>query len=86
MLSHAKALLKSSPEGACDYLDADLRDPQKILADAARTLDFAQPVAVMLLTVLQFVPDAAGQRGRRSAGGGVRAGQLRGHLPSGQRH
>ena len=58
VLSHAKALLKSSPEGACDYLDADLRDPQKILADAARTLDFAQPVAVMLLTVLQFVPDA----------------------------
>ena len=59
VLSHAKALLKSTPEGACDYLDADLRDPQKILADAARTLDFAQPVAVMLMTVLQFVRDDA---------------------------
>ena len=86
VLSHAKALLKSSPEGACDYLDADLRDPEEILADAARTLDFAQPVAVMLMTVMQFVPRRPGQRDRRPADGGVRAGQLRGDLPCGQRH
>jgi hypothetical protein len=57
VLSHARALLKSTPQGACDYLDADLRDPDTILARAADTLDFSRPVAVMLLTVLQFAPD-----------------------------
>ena len=59
VLSHARALLTSKPEGKCAYLDADLRDPEKILAAAAHTLDFAKPVAVMLLTVLQFVTDDA---------------------------
>jgi len=59
VLSHAKALLKSSPEGACAYLDADLRDPDTILAGAAKTLDFGQPVAVMLLAVMHFVGDDA---------------------------
>ena len=57
VLSHARALLKSTPEGACAYLDADLRDPDTILAGAADTLDFGRPVAVMLLAVLQFAPD-----------------------------
>ena len=57
VLSHARALLTSKREGACAYLDADLRDPDKILASAADTLDFAKPVAVMLLTILQFAPD-----------------------------
>ena len=56
VLSHAKALLKSTPEGACAYLDADLRDPDTILGEAANTLDFGQPVAVMLLAVLQSSP------------------------------
>jgi hypothetical protein len=59
VLSHAKALLKSSREGACAYLDADLRDPDKILGQAAETIDFSQPVAVMLIAVMQFVPDDA---------------------------
>jgi hypothetical protein len=59
VLSHARALLTSRPEGACAYLDADLRDPDKILAQAADTLDFSAPVAVMLFTVLQFVLDDA---------------------------
>ena len=57
VLSHAKALLKSTPEGACDYLQADLRDPDTILAEAARTIDFGRPVALMLLAVLQFILD-----------------------------
>jgi trans-aconitate methyltransferase len=57
VLSHARALLTSKPEGVCAYLDADLRDPEKILAQAADTLDFSQPVAVMLFTILQFVTD-----------------------------
>jgi trans-aconitate methyltransferase len=58
VLSHARALLTSKPEGACAYIDADLRDPDKILASAADTLDFTKPVAVMLLAVLQFAPDS----------------------------
>jgi O-methyltransferase involved in polyketide biosynthesis len=57
VLSHATALLTSKPEGRCAYLDADLRDPDGILAAAADTLDFTQPVAVMLLAVLQFALD-----------------------------
>ncbi len=57
MLLHAKALLTSTRAGACDYLQADLHDPEAILAGAARTLDFARPVALMLLAILQFIPD-----------------------------
>jgi len=55
--SHARALLKSAPQGALGYLDGDLRNPGEILDGAARTLDFAKPVAVLLLAVLQYAPD-----------------------------
>ena len=58
VLAHARALLASSPEGACDYIDADLRDTDRVLARAAETLDFGQPVAVMVLCTMQYVPDA----------------------------
>jgi hypothetical protein len=54
---HARALLASTPQGACDYVDGDVHDPEKMLADAARTLDLAQPVALMLLGILHHVPD-----------------------------
>ena len=57
VLLHARALLASHPAGATDYVDADLRDPQKILDDAARLLDFRRPVAVMLMAILQHVDD-----------------------------
>jgi O-methyltransferase involved in polyketide biosynthesis len=57
VLLHAKALLKSAPAGACDYIQADLRDPDTILAESARTLDFHRPIALMLLAILQFIPD-----------------------------
>ena len=57
VLAHARALLTSAPEGACAYIDADIRDTGKILQDAAGTLDFSRPVAVCLIMVLQFVPD-----------------------------
>ncbi len=63
VLAHARALLTSTPQGACDYLDADLRDPAVILAEAARTLDFTQPAAVLLLAVLHFLPDAEDPQG-----------------------
>jgi hypothetical protein len=57
VLAHAQALLNSGPAGATDYIDADLHDTAKILGKAAGTLDFAQPVAVMLLGILQMIPD-----------------------------
>ncbi|MFE9611953.1 SAM-dependent methyltransferase [Streptomyces sp. NPDC006012] len=57
VLAHARALLTSGPEGKTDYLDADLRDPARILHEAARTLDFGRPVAVMLVAVLHFIED-----------------------------
>ena len=57
VLAHARALLTSTPEGACAYLEADLRDTEKIVQNAERLLDFTRPVAVMLVAVLQFVPD-----------------------------
>jgi hypothetical protein len=59
VLSHAQALLKSTPQGRCAYLDADLGDPDAILAQAAGTLDFTKPVAVMLIAVMHFVGDDA---------------------------
>ncbi|MFG3714386.1 SAM-dependent methyltransferase [Micromonospora sp. NPDC047730] len=57
VLVHARALLTSSPEGKTAYLDADLRDPGKILKEAAEALDFSRPVAVMLVGVLHCIPD-----------------------------
>jgi trans-aconitate methyltransferase len=55
VLAHARALLASSSEGATDYIDADLRSPAQILAAAASTLDFSQPVAIMLMAILQHL-------------------------------
>ena len=57
VLTHARALLTSDARGATAYIDADLRDTGKILAEARNTLDFEQPVALMLLAVLHFIPD-----------------------------
>ena len=57
VLSHARALLASRPEGVTEYVEADLRDPQRILDIAARLLDLEQPVAVMLMTILQHIDD-----------------------------
>src|SRR5258708_31632901 len=56
--AHARALLVSAREGVTAYLHADLRDPAPILEQASRTLDFSQPVAVLLLGILHFIPDS----------------------------
>lgn len=56
VLVHARALLTSGPEGATDYIDADIRDTEKILREAARTLDFTKPVAVILSGILAHLP------------------------------
>jgi hypothetical protein len=58
VLLHAQALLRSTPQGATDYLQADLREPGPILDRAAGVLDFGQPVAVMLLGVLHLIQDS----------------------------
>jgi len=57
VLRHAQALLKGSPPGTVDYVDADLRDPQRILRRASRLLDFSRPVAVMLIAIMHLIGD-----------------------------
>jgi hypothetical protein len=57
VLAHARALLTTGSEGATAYLDQDLRNVPEIVAAAAGTLDFAQPVAVMLIGILHCIPD-----------------------------
>ena len=58
VLLHARTLLTSDVSGAIDYIDADLRDPGTIVREAARTLDFSQPVAVMLIAIMHLIVDA----------------------------
>jgi SAM-dependent methyltransferase len=60
VLAHARALLTSVPEGCTAYIDADLRDPETLLAspEVAETLDLSRPVALMLVAVLHFLVDA----------------------------
>ena len=58
VLAHARALLISDETGATEYIDADLRDTDTILAQAAELLDFSKPVAVTLLAILHAIPDA----------------------------
>jgi hypothetical protein len=58
LLTHARALLTSTLHGETDYIQADLRDTDVILAAAARTLDFSQPVAVLLVASLHVIPDS----------------------------
>ena len=58
VMTHARALLVSSPEGVCDYVEADLRDTGTLLAQAAGTLDLSQPTAVLMLAVLHLIPDS----------------------------
>jgi hypothetical protein len=59
VLAHARALLTSSAEGRTAYIQADLRDPAAILSNPATrdVLDFSQPIALMLVAILHFIPD-----------------------------
>jgi trans-aconitate methyltransferase len=57
VLAHARALLTSTPEGATAYVDADLSDPDRILAAAAETLDLTRPTALILSNILGHVAD-----------------------------
>jgi hypothetical protein len=58
VLAHARALLTSAQAGATEYIDADLRDTGTILGKARQSLDFTQPVAITLISILHAIPDA----------------------------
>ncbi|MEV7994027.1 SAM-dependent methyltransferase [Streptomyces sp. NPDC086077] len=60
VLAHAAALLRGTPEGVTEYLQADVRDPATIIEGAAKVLDLSRPVALSLVALLHFVPDADG--------------------------
>jgi hypothetical protein len=57
-LVHARALLTCAPGGVTSYIEADVRDPETILREAAATLDFSQPVALVMLGILGQLPDS----------------------------
>jgi S-adenosyl methyltransferase len=57
VLQHARVLLTSAVPGTVDYIDADLREPGKILRAAAKSLDFTRPVAIMLIAVMHLIVD-----------------------------
>ncbi|MGH3165917.1 MAG: SAM-dependent methyltransferase, partial [Trebonia sp.] len=57
VLAHARALLTGHSPGTTNYIDADLRDPESILSQARKTLDFNRPVGVLLLAILHAISD-----------------------------
>lgn len=57
VLAHAHTMLQSTPEGATAYIHGDLREPDAILKEAAATLDFTEPVALVLVAILHLIPD-----------------------------
>ena len=59
VLAHARALLRGTQEGRTGYVDADVRDPEKILgsAESRELLDFSQPLALICVALLHFIPD-----------------------------
>jgi hypothetical protein len=80
VLSHARALLTSNSEGTTDYIDADLNEPGPLLHAARQKLDFAQPVAIMLMGVLGHIgnPDENNDQVARYI-----VGELKAALPAG---
>ncbi|WP_069817359.1 SAM-dependent methyltransferase [Streptomyces sp. TP-A0874] len=77
VLTHARALLTSSPEGRTAYIQADATDPEAILGsgELADTLDLRRPVALSLNALLHFLPDSTDPYGT--------VDRLMGALPSG---
>ena len=75
VLAHAAALLRSTPEGVTEYLQADVRDPATILEGAGKILDLTRPVALSLVALLHFIPDEDGAHDL--------VGRLLAELPSG---
>ena len=59
VLAHARSLLVGTRKGSTSYIDADLREPDRILGMARETLDFDQPIALILLNILGHIPTVA---------------------------
>ncbi|MFH8615989.1 SAM-dependent methyltransferase [Streptomyces sp. NPDC017979] len=59
VLRHAEALLRGTRAGRTEYVQADVREPAKIVAEAREVLDFREPVALSLVALLHFLPDEA---------------------------
>ncbi|MBB6373000.1 hypothetical protein BKA01_000222 [Pseudonocardia eucalypti] len=58
VLVHARALLtNTTPEGVTTYADADIHNPDLILADARNVLNFNEPIGVIIMNVLGYVTD-----------------------------
>jgi hypothetical protein len=57
VLIHAQALVVSTPQGATDYIEADLNEPDTILDSAALTLDFSRPAALILMGIVAHISD-----------------------------
>jgi hypothetical protein len=57
VLAHARALLTSTPQGVTRYIDADLRKPDTIVEAASNTIDFTEPVALMLMGIVGHIGD-----------------------------
>ena len=57
VVNHGKALLTSGRDGKTEIVRADLRDTATILAEAGKVLDFTQPIGLLLIAVLHFIPD-----------------------------
>ncbi|MCD0448926.1 SAM-dependent methyltransferase [Actinocorallia sp. API 0066] len=62
VLTHARALLTGTPEGRTAYLNADLREPEKIIEQARETLDFDKPIALLLMGILGHITEDAEAR------------------------
>ncbi|GGU89958.1 hypothetical protein GCM10010182_00490 [Actinomadura cremea] len=57
VLAHAHALLVGTPEGSTDYIDADMREPDRILEQATQLLDFSEPIGLLFMGVLGHITD-----------------------------
>jgi hypothetical protein len=62
VLAHARALLTSTQDGVTAYIHADLGEADTIMAEAAKTLDFAKPIALILSGVMGHVTDTGEAR------------------------
>jgi hypothetical protein len=63
VLAHAHSLVNGTPEGATAYVLADLRDTGTVVTEAAATVDFGRPVAVLFVSMLHFFRDAEDPHG-----------------------
>lgn len=59
VLAHARALLTGSHDGATAFVDADLREPDRVLSRAGEVLDLDRPVVLSAIGVLGHVPTMA---------------------------